>query len=170
MGQLADNKEVATERLLLAVAEQIKTPLLHIARQAELSRLQSGLQSTGLSLIEATAERTIKFIDSYVLSTQLLSGQQRLELEPVSLSSALHDAAQTLDQLAKDYGCDIELRLSGKYAPVMAHRTGLTTALTNLGMVLIEAQSLQANEKLFADLSVGRAVPYQSKDLQFSFG
>jgi len=120
---------VVSDRLLQALAEELKLPLLQIARQAELSE-QKG--------IELSAIQALWFVDSYILSQQLLQ-QPHLALEPVAVSAVLQDVAHALDGLAKQYGCSLELHLSGRYAPVMAHRQGLQTALLGLASTLLTA-------------------------------
>ncbi len=130
-----------SERLLLALAEQLKLPLLQIARHAELGQITSDPLEY-ISTIETTAGSALQFIDSYLLSNELLQ-QPLLQLEPVSVASVLNDTAHQLATVAREYECGLELHLSGRYEPVMAHRTGLQAALRSLGQVLIMAQSQQ---------------------------
>lgn len=118
--------------LLLSVAEELKLPLMQIARQAE----QGGADPKS---IRGTAEAAIKLLDNYVLSLRLKQRPTELQLEPVSVSSVLYDTGQELDALAKNYGVELELNLAGRYGTVMAHRQGLQSALTSLGAALIEA-------------------------------
>jgi hypothetical protein len=125
-----------TERLLRAMAEELKLPLLQIARQAELA--QTTPDATVLEGIEASATQALWFVDSYLLSRQLAE-QATLELQPVAVSAALHDAAQQLAGLARQHGCTLELKLSGRYEPVMAHPQALQAALLGLGSSLIAA-------------------------------
>lgn len=128
---------MGNQRLLKSLAEELKLPLLQIARQAELA---TGLESTGqpLAAIEILANQALWFVDSYLLSQQLLE-QPTLELEPVAVSAVLQSAAENLDSLAKQYNCSVELDIGGRFAPVMAHRQGLQTALVSLGVSLITA-------------------------------
>ena len=122
------------QRLFKTMAEELKLPLLQVARQAELAAL--GDPATGpylLQQIEQSASQALWLVDSYLL------GQEQLELEPVAVSAALDDAAQALDGLAKQYNCRLELQISGRYQPVMAHRRALQTALVGLGSSLITA-------------------------------
>lgn len=119
----------AEQRLLNALAEQLKMPLLHIAHRAELH------DAAALQAIEVTAAQALRLIDTYLFSVQ----QQTLELEPVSVSSVLYEAAQTLEPLAQQYGGRLELAVDGKYGPVMAHPRGLIAALVSLGQSLLEA-------------------------------
>jgi len=124
------------ERLLRALAEQLKMPLLHIARSAELggrNRRQT------LDSIAYTADMAMQLIDSYLLSTEL-QGQPSLQLEPVSISSVLQEVAHRLAPLAKQYDQDLEISLSGRYGPVMGHRDSLDAAYTMLGYAMIESQ------------------------------
>jgi hypothetical protein len=129
---------VLSQHLLLSVAEQLKLPLLQIARQAELAKLTSN--PADLSRIQTTADMALHLLDSYVLGVQLATNERKLfETEPVSISSVLYDAGEQLAPIAKAYDVTLDLRLDGKYGPVMAHREGLQSALVSLGYALIEA-------------------------------
>lgn len=127
------------ERLLQALVEQLKSPLIQIARRAELAQPQS------LEQIETTANFALKLIDNYVLSTRLK--QVSLLLEPVSISAVLYDALDQLQPIAKQYQCDLELNIAGKYGPVMAHRQGLLAAMISLGHAFIEAGQATVRER-----------------------
>ncbi len=135
MGTAAFSNE-AQERLLKALAEQLKLPLLQIAREAELAH--SNQDATALSSISYTADMALRLVDSYLLSVQL-QALPLLELEPVSVSAMLQDTAHHLNQLAKQYDCDLEVHLSGRYEPVMAHRQSLESAFATLGYAFIES-------------------------------
>jgi len=139
------NHQVGTnERLLQALAEQIKLPLLQIARRAELARLSS--DTSLVESIELTADSALRLIDNYLLSTKLARVQNSLQLEPVSIAAVLNETAHELSKLAAQYECELELHLSGRYMPIMAHRAGLEAALTSLGYVFIEAQSIRSHK------------------------
>jgi len=143
-----------SEQLLLSLAEQIKLPLLQIARQAELAALT---EAASLGEIQTTAETALRLIDSYTLGIRLsMEGQRHLMLEPVSISSILYDAGQQLDGLAKFYGVKLELNVSGKFGPVMAHRLGLQAALVSLGASLIEALPAVESPQLRLQLATHR--------------
>jgi hypothetical protein len=133
----------ATE-LLLAVAEQLKLPLTAIARQAELGQMGGGLGAADLSMLRTNATVALALVDSYLLGLRLSHEQGSLALEPVSLSSTLTDTAHELYTYARQYDVHLEVRLAGKYEPVMAHHGGLKAALLSLGYALIEAQGAQA--------------------------
>lgn len=131
MSAESDQDVSTAERLLNALAEQLKSPLLQIAYQAELQQPEAWLE------IKRTTAKTLHLIDTYLLSTQ----QQSLRLEPVSVSSVLYDVAQALDPLARQHNCELEIAVAGKYGPVMAHQKSLETALITLGQSLIEADT-----------------------------
>ena len=134
------------DRLLQAMAEELKLPLLQIARQAELLAGDK-VDAATLQEIELSATQALWFVDSYLLSQQLLQ-QSSLELEPVAVSAALQEAAHVLEALAKQHNCSLELQLDGRFAPVMAHRLGLQTALIGLGSALITAAQNEAKPRL----------------------
>lgn len=131
------------ERLLRALAEQLKMPLLHIARSAELG---SANPKEILGNISYTADMAMQLIDGYLLSTEVQS-QPSLQLEPVSVSSVLQDVAHKLTPLAQQYDQDLEVSLSGKYGPVMAHRDSLEAAYTMLGYAMIESQPVREHRQ-----------------------
>jgi len=137
------SKTAIDQRLLLALAEQLKVPLVQIARRAELMQ-NSRRPKQQLAAIETTADNALRLIDNYLLSTRLAI--EGVVLEPVSVASVLHNTAQALSKLADDYHCKLELHLSGRYEPVLAHRAGLEAALLSLGHDMIEAEVQQSKQ------------------------
>lgn len=127
---------MTNEQLLRAMAEELKLPLLQITQQAELARAQPGAAS--LAGIEASAQQALWFIDSYLLSRQLAE-QSQLDLQPIAVSAVLHEVAGLLQGMAQQYECTLELKISGRYEPVMAHPEALRAALMGVGSSLIAA-------------------------------
>jgi len=128
---MIDSQTVPDNRLLRALAEQLKLPWVQIARYSE---LQSSPQ-----LVAETAEIALSLLDGFLLSTDIYA-QQTLKLEPVAVSSVLYAASQDLKKHAELYDCEIEISLSGKYAPVMGSFNALRLAFTALGSAFIDAQ------------------------------
>jgi hypothetical protein len=146
---------VLSQHLLLSLAEQLKLPLLQIARQAELATMHR--DKSALPNILVTADSALKLIDSYVLGVQLATQEAGLfETEPVSISSVLYDAGNELAPYAKAYDVTIDLELGGKYGPVSANRRGLQAALVSLGFALIEALPATDTSQLRLQLSAHR--------------
>lgn len=127
----ADQSE--QKRLFVALTEDLRLPLLQIAREAELAREQS------LDNVRATAEYALWLVDSLILAQSVQ--QQQIQLEPVTASSVLYDTASTLEEIAKQYDCTLELDVSGRFAPVMAHRKLLQSALVGMAGAMISALS-----------------------------
>jgi hypothetical protein len=144
---------ILSQQLLLSVAEQLKLPLLQIARQAEAGKLTG---KTNLVEIEATADTALRLLDGYVLGVRLNLEQSALDVEPVSVSSILYDTGHQLDAIAKSYGVSLELNIAGKFGPVMAHKQGLQTALVSLGAALIEALPALESPQLKLQLATHR--------------
>ncbi|HEX3568112.1 MAG TPA: hypothetical protein VHT70_00350 [Candidatus Saccharimonadales bacterium] len=130
---------IAADNILRSIAEQLKLPLLHIARQAELGGDAPEKDRAALQNMQTSAESALNLVDSYLLGLQLVQDQSSLALEPVTLSSVLLDAAHELDAFARQYGVLLELEITGRFAPVMAHRAGLRATFLSLGYALIEA-------------------------------
>lgn len=145
---------ILSQQLLLSVAEELKLPLLQIARQAEHGQLTD---TADLKAIQATADTALKLLDNYALGVRLALELEPLTLESVSVSSVLYDAGQQLDALAKNYGVDLELNIAGKFGPVLAHRQGLQAALVSLGAALIEALPAMEQPQLKLQLATHRS-------------
>ena len=146
---------VLTQNLLLSVVEQLKIPLLTIARRAELADLHEGPAS--FDEIRLTADAALQLLDNYILGVQLANQDAHLtEAEPVAISSVLYNAGQKLQPLAKAYGVQLDMHIDGRYGPVMAHRRGLEAALVSLGYALVEALPAQDAPQLKLQLSAHR--------------
>jgi hypothetical protein len=128
-----------TEQLFLSLAEQMKVPLLQIARQAEAGILLGSAAET-LAKVHTEADIALKLVDGYMLSMRLASQEHDpMSVGPVSVSAMLYDTAQQLGPIAKMYGVTLEVEMAGKYGPVEAHQQGVKAALVSLGYALIEA-------------------------------
>jgi hypothetical protein len=144
MAHEANDSPILSQQLLLSVAEELKLPLLQIARQAEQARL-GGMAD--LASIQTTADSALKLLDNYALGVRLALEPGQLLPESVSVSSVLYDTGQQLEALARSYGVELELNIAGRFGPVLAHRQGLQAALVSLGAALIEALPAQAGAK-----------------------
>lgn len=143
------------QQLLLSVVEQLKLPLMNIARYAELADMES--KASHLSTIRLTADAALQLLDSYLLGVQLATHETELfEIEPVSVSSVLYDAGNQLQPIARAYGVQLDLYINGRYGPVMAHRRGLQAALVSLGHSLVEALPAMDTPQLRLQLSAHR--------------
>jgi hypothetical protein len=140
--------------LLLTVSEELKLPLLQIARQAEQGRLDG---QADLRRIQGTADTALRLLDNYALGVRLALEPHRFEPEPVSVSSVLYDTGQQLDALAKSYGVGLELQVSAKCGPVVANRQALQAALVSLGSALIEALPATETPQLKLQLAMHRS-------------
>jgi hypothetical protein len=146
---------ILSQQLLLGVAEELKLPLLQIARQAELAQLSGTKNLTG---VQAAAQTALQLLDNYVLGVRLALEPQHFPLEAVSVSSVLYDTSQQLDAFAKSYGVELELNIAGRYGPVLANRQGLQAALVSVGAALIEAiPALESPRQLTLHLATHRS-------------
>jgi hypothetical protein len=145
---------ILSQQLLLGVAEELKLPLLQIARHIEQAKLTG---QPNLSLVQSTADSALQLLDHYALGVRLAMQSDQLLLEPVSVSSVLYDTGQQLDAMAKNYGVSLELSIAGRFGTVLAHRQGLQAALASLGIALIEALPAQDSAQLKLQLATHRS-------------
>jgi signal transduction histidine kinase len=132
---VADNVRSAESQLLLrAVAEELKIPLLHIVRSSELSLLSNDSPDIALNTIRQSAGTALTLLDSYLLGLELADTQDQLELEPISVNSALYDVMNELDQVATQHQTKLQLNISNNVGLVMANALGLRAALLSLGV------------------------------------
>jgi len=129
----------ANERLLRAITEQLKLPLLKIARASELTLSSSDVGESTRNILEIS-NTALKLLDGYLMSIDNQT-QETLQLEPVSVSSVLEKTAHGLAPLARQNECELKMSISGRYAPVMAHQPSLESALFLLGVGMIESVS-----------------------------
>lgn len=129
------------ERLLHALTEQLKLPLLQIAVQAENGSADSAATAD-------IARAALRLIDGFTMAAH--DSQTTLPLEPVSISATLQTVAHQLFEHARRYGCQLQMHVSGRYAPVMAHQAGLESALTILGQSFIESQTAPRSRVVLA--------------------
>lgn len=147
----------ALDKLFASLAEELKSPLQQIGRQAELSSLQATGASAELQRIQSTADMSLQLLDNYLLSLQLMrDSQAAFPVQPVSVSAVLHDAGERLAPLARDYGVQLDMNIAARYEPVLAHRRALTGALVSLGYSLIEALPAMGTNQLRLRLAAHR--------------
>lgn len=127
-------QQITGVELLRSLADELKLPLLQIARTAELAAADRPAKE--LRTIEVAAENALRLIDGYLLVTALET-QAQLDLAPVSVTATMYDVAQDLYQLSKLYDTDITIKVKGGVGQVMAHRAGLQAALTSLAYTFL---------------------------------
>ncbi len=148
--------ETEYQALLKSVADELKLPLMHIARQSELAGMGRTSAQETLVGVGQSARSALELVDSYLLGLQLAENQQLLELEPVSAASVIYDVAGRLEEIARRRGVSLAVELPVSLDPVMAHRAGLQSALLSLGTAVISAQP-QVDKPLTVTLAAYRA-------------
>lgn len=145
-----------SQRLFMALTEELKVPFEQIERRAELAALNGHVGDT--KLIAATADDALRLIDNYLLAIRLQQNPEaKFTAQPVSVAAILYDARAELMALANRYNVQLELDIAGKYGPVLAHDVALKSALTSLGHSLISALPAAASsKKLYVKLSAHR--------------
>lgn len=139
MAQQYDTSESSVEKLFAHLAEQVKLPFTQISQAAQLMDINdSSSLKSNQQTIEDISQNTIRLIDGFLLNLKL-QNESQMRLEPVPVSSVLYDVAELLSRFAKHNDCRLEIDVAGKFAPVMAHKKSLLSALVNLGNSFISA-------------------------------
>jgi signal transduction histidine kinase len=131
---VAARRIISDEQSLRSLACELKSPLINIARQAELAELSEFVE------IQQTAEQALNLIDNYLLSAQSEYGQLKFDLEPVSIGSVLYEASSQLRPFAKRQNVDLVLD-DRMQEPVMTHRGAMTAVLVAFGQVLMTGEN-----------------------------
>ncbi len=140
-----DNGPILSQQLLLNVAEELKMPLVRIARANEQNLL--GLSENDSNrIIQTTADSAIKLLENYILGVKLALEPVKLSYESVSVSSILYDSKHQLEPLAKINGVNLELNISSHIQPVVCSKLGLEAALVSLGTTLIESTASSSEQ------------------------
>src|SRR5487761_1344930 len=112
----------------MALAEELKSPLLRIARQTELLVASGEHAPESLRGMQMNADMPLQLLDSYLLSLHLTREPDALfTVQPVSVGAVLHEARGRLADVPREYDVALELNIGGRYEPVMANARALTT-------------------------------------------
>lgn len=130
----------SAEHLLIAVARQMRQPLLQISRQAELGRLFANSDpQKSLENILVSSDNALRLIDNYVLSLQAAVRGEAVDYQPVSVMAVLTEAAHKLEPTARQYGVRLAVDNSPRLGLVNTNSQNLEAAFVSLGYSLIEA-------------------------------
>ncbi len=131
---MVNERQITGVELWRSLADELKLPLVQIARSAELAELSQ--PANQLRTIETTAANALRLIDGYLLVTSL-GKQGQLDLAPVSVTATLYDVAQDLYELSQLYDTSIDIRVHGSTGQAMAHGAGLKAALNSLAYTFL---------------------------------
>jgi len=130
------------EQLFLSLTEQLTRPLLQIAQLAELGTADD-LETARIhwDMVQLISGASLRLVESYALSLRVQGHVTPLQLEQITVSSLLYDAAQILEPFARQYGVKLELDPGPRMQPVLADRTVLQSAMVSLGQVFVQSQA-----------------------------
>lgn len=127
-------RQITGVELWRSLADELKLPLVQIARSAELAEFSEPAKQ--LRTIETAATNALRLIDGYLLVTAL-GPQGQLDLSPVSVTATLYDVAQDLYELSKLYDTAIDIRVGSSTGQAMAHAAGLRAAISSLAYTFL---------------------------------
>lgn len=127
------------DRVMLALAEQLKTPLVRIAQLSEAERNEHD----EAAMITALSRQALQSIDTLIFAQQ----QMMFELEPVSIGAVLYDVAHDLSVATRGQNVQVTIDQRGRDMPVMAHAAGLRAALRMTSDVILQLQDSNEQEQ-----------------------
>jgi hypothetical protein len=123
------------DQLLVNIVEHLKLPLINISLKSEVANITD---------IKSLADSSIRLIDGYILGLNV--SQHQLNFEPVSIAEVLSDTAHNLSRIAKLYNCNLNLKIEGKFVPVMSSKVEMESALTLICQTIIESNIDEKSE------------------------
>jgi len=130
------------ERLFLSLSEQLGHVFLLMTRLAERAQsLPVESRDAEWQVVRDISESAMFLTEAFAEGSKLRHHLASPEMEPVTVSALLYDAAEQLRPLARQYGVELELDDLPRLTPVMSDRHILQAALTSLGQVFVLAQS-----------------------------
>ncbi|MDQ3093945.1 MAG: hypothetical protein M3Q70_02085 [bacterium] len=145
-------------KILAAIAEDLRAPLLKIAYTAELASFTKNINSYGE--IEMTARSLLSEIDSLLLGIKHSYGQLDLHLSPMAPSAVLYEAIQRLKPLAHSRKFLLLSEPQKNHQLAMVHPTVLCHVISSLSRTLIEISSGHSKERfLNYQIAVEKQMP-----------
>jgi hypothetical protein len=124
--------------LLSLLSEELKQPLIRIARLAELDQHANCAKE-----VIASTQSALALIDAYSIG---LNTQQQLDLEPVGASAVLHDAAHELSKYQSVFDAKVRLDIKGRCKPVMVNKSAFKHVITLIGQMFMQLPSDSASQ------------------------
>lgn len=148
-----DLQEFSKYRALLsALSDDLSLPLLQIKTTLEVlegKNLNSKDSRHQVQNMALSVDSGLMLIEAYRLALHA-SGNDFLDMEPVSIGSVLQEVAYQLAPYAKEYATDLVVDVQGRLTPVLAHKPSLEAALQCLGASMIRAQVATTNQKHYS--------------------
>lgn len=143
LGVQKSYSDLELRNLFFSLAEDLKLPLIQIARIAELSKNKKDAKL--VEQIEAIADNSLQLIDGFILNSYLQNLGDAESMQPVSITASFQDSAHLLSSYAKKNNCNIEIEITGKLEPILANPNALKSAMISLGKVFINYEKERQN-------------------------
>jgi hypothetical protein len=133
-------------QLLASLSEDVRQVLIRISALTDSASDMHELKAD----VSEQAALALSLLEDSTMCSMLLTGQLKLELEPVQLGSVLVSTLHQLYPLSKAHNCTIEFVKEGYLRPAYSDRRFVEIASRSLLRSLIESSSTQRTVKLSA--------------------
>lgn len=144
----AKDVSLEQERLLSAVAEHLKQPLLYIRQSSELA--QKG-QPMIPERIRSSANSGLLLVEHFLTWQRYAHNKDLITQSQTSLTALMHKVTEDLKSIASLNQLILNLKINGRYGPVVTDPRLLSSAVSALGLAFIEASQgkSEASEIIF---------------------
>lgn len=135
---------VESKQLVSALAEHLKQPLLYARQAAELAKVKPATFNP--EALQATADMGLLLVEHY--QTWQRYALYQPQATQIGLTAVMHHVTEQLRHIAKEHQIALQLRIPGRYAPVLSDRALLASGLSALGLAFIEAAQQKENAEV----------------------
>ncbi|MDZ7785578.1 MAG: hypothetical protein U5L95_00450 [Candidatus Saccharibacteria bacterium] len=133
-----DGFKAKDERLLAAIAEHVKRPLLYARQAAELAERDT--TALDVSALKTSADAGLLLVEHYLTWRRYAQerGEPVLNVQ-IGLSAVMHRVTEQLSGIARQQQTSLKLQPQGRHAPINTDTKLLSSGLSALGLAFIEA-------------------------------
>lgn len=140
------NTNIEHERLLSAVAEHLRQPLLYVRQAAELAEDDQSIIAP--AELRSAADAGLMLVEHFLSWQRLEQSGEKPVSAQVGLTSVMHQVQGTLQAIATSGQTSLELIVNGRYSPVISDPQVLSSALSALALSFIEASSAHEHSRV----------------------
>jgi PAS domain S-box-containing protein len=129
------------DEFLATLSHELRTPLnavLGWARMLKLGHLEPGTQERALDVIERNAQAQVQLIEDLLDVSRIITGKLRLDVRPVSLTTVVEAAMDSVRPAAESKGVRLTHVLDPRAGPVAGDPDRLQQVVWNLALNAIK--------------------------------
>ena len=129
------------DEFLATLSHELRTPLnavLGWARMLRLGQLEAGMQKRAIDVIERNAQAQVQLIEDLLDVSRIITGKLRLDVRPVTLSTVVEAAIDSVRPAAESKGVRLTHVLDPRAGPIAGDPDRLQQVVWNLALNAIK--------------------------------